>query len=65
MMRLHYLTVPVSVFLGGFVGYLAAHNPAWDWPTFKPMLMGSVISGVVALTHLYMPQPQPAERAAA
>ncbi len=57
-MKAHYLTVPVSVFLGAFAGYLGAHNPAFDWATAKPVLAGALLAGVVAMTHLYMPQPE-------
>jgi hypothetical protein len=56
-MQLHYLTVPGSVFLGAFAGYLGVHQPAMDWATARPVLAGAVLAGVIAVCHLYMPQP--------
>lgn len=54
-----FVTLPASVFLGGVVGALSADpaNAFLSVGTAKPALFGALLVGLVAVVHLYQPQP--------
>lgn len=53
-----FISVPVSAFAAGTFEYLIQHNPGTanvaDW---KPTLGVAVLTGLVAVAHLYMTKP--------
>ncbi len=62
MLKAHYLTIPLSCFLGAFAGYLEAHAPLLSVASAKPAIMGAALAGVIAVAHLYQPVPPPPEQ---
>lgn len=54
-----WLTIPLSVFLGGALVVLeATPQAAWFAPqTAKAAALGALFAGLVAVVHYYMPAP--------